>query len=133
MSSDTSAVRSFKSETEAHLARSKLESVGIKAIVHRFSRYRAIASGGFILKVHPKDLKRARALLSKIDGEVDMDEYVSSDDDTYLRCPKCDSVNVNTQPLTGGKRWLAILLIGIPLMFIKRSYTCRKCSHTWIG
>jgi len=132
MSSDNTTVKTCRSETEAHLARSLLESAGIKATVHRFSRYRAIAGGGFLLKVHPKDLKRARAVLDKIDHEVDMDEYISSDDGTYRRCPKCDSANVEVKRLTGEKLWVAIFLIGIPLLFMKREYTCRKCGHGWV-
>jgi len=132
MSSGASTVKSFKSEMEAHLAQSKLESVGISATVNRFSRYRAMASGGYILKVHPKDLKRARAVLDKIDREIDMDQYISSDDDTYRRCPKCDSVNVEVKRFTRRKLWVAIFLIGIPLLFMKREYTCRKCGHGWV-
>jgi len=132
MSSGASTVKSFKGEMEAHLARSKLESVGISATVNRFSRYRAMAGGGYILKVHPKDLKRARAVLGKIDREIDMDEYVSSDDGTYRRCPKCDSVNIEVKRLAGEKLCMAIFLIGIPLLFMKREYTCRKCGHGWV-
>jgi hypothetical protein len=127
-----STVKSFKSEVEAHLAQSKLKSVGISADVNRFSRYRAMASGGYTVRVDPKDLKRARAVLDKIDHDVDMDEYISSDDDTYRRCPKCDSVNVEAERLAGGKLWMSILLIGIPLIFMKRNYTCRKCQHGWV-
>ena len=133
MSSDTSTVKACRSETEAHLARSLLESAGIKATVHRFSRYRAIAGGGFLVKVQPMDLGRARSILKKTDRETDMDEYISSDDESYHRCPECDSVNVDVEPLAGAKLWLSVLLIGIPLLFMKRNHTCRKCKHAWIG
>jgi len=132
MSSDNTTVKTCKSEAEAHLAQSMLESAGIKAGVHRFSRYRAIGGGGYLVKVGPRDLARARAILKKTDRETDMDEYVSSDDDSYKRCPKCDSVNVDVEPLAGATLWLTVLLIGIPLLFMKRNYTCRKCKHAWI-
>ncbi len=124
-------VRSFKSETEAHLARTKLANMGIEATVHRFSRYRAVASGGYVIKVRHQHLKRAQAILAKLDKEVDMDEYISSDDDSYVRCPKCQSVNINKLPL--GKLVLAgcIVLMGIPLLFLKRDRQCRKCGHAW--
>ena len=132
MSSDTNTVKTCKSETEAHLARSLLESAGIKAAVHRFSRYRAMAGGGYLVKVSPRDMGRARSVLKKTDRETDMDEYVSSDDDTYTRCPECNSVNVDVEPLAGAGLWLTVLLAGIPLLFMKRTHTCRKCKHVWV-
>jgi len=131
MPNDLETVKTFKSEMEAHVARSKLESAGIMATVNRFSRYRALASGGYLLKVRPADLKKALAIFAKLDGEVDMDEYVSSDDDTYDRCPECDSVNVKAAPLPLPLLALSILGAGIPLLFIKRDWKCRKCSHEW--
>ena len=132
MSGGNPTVRSFKSETEAHLARSKLASMGIEATVHRFSRYRAVASGGYLLKVRPSDLSRARGILKKLDRDVDMDEYVSSDDESYARCPQCHSVNVTVEPLSGKLLALTVLFAGIPLFFLKRDRRCRKCGHTWM-
>lgn len=133
MSSDTVVAKTCKSEAEAHLASSLLESSGIKASVHRFSRYRAIAGGGYLVKVSPRDLGRAKSILKKTDRETDMDEYVSDDDDSYTRCPKCNSVNITVTPLAGAALWLTVLLIGIPLLFIKRGHKCRKCGHAWIS
>ena len=128
---DKDTVKSFKSEMEAHLARSKLAASGIKATVHRFSRYRALASGGYLLKVRPDQAARARAILKRFDSDVDMDEYVSSDDETYERCPKCQSVNIHAEPLPPRQWWLSMLLLGIPLLLVKRDWKCDKCSHTW--
>ena len=133
MSTDTTTVKTCKSETEAHLAMSLLASAGIKANVHRFSRYRAIAGGGYLVKVSPKDIGRARSILKKTDRETDMDEYISSDDDSYTRCPKCNTVNVDAEPLAGARFWLTVLLIGIPLLFMKRKHTCRKCGYEWVA
>jgi len=131
MTDGTRVVKSFKSEAEAHLACSRLNAEGIQAAVHRFSRYRAIASGGWLLRVHANDFARAESILKRINPEIDMDEYVSSDDDTYRRCPACRSVNVLTAPLPPRLRWLAVLGLGIPLLFIQRDRTCRKCGHKW--
>lgn len=125
-------VRSFSSEAEAHLARSVLASSGIEASVNRFSRYRAIASGGYQLKVSERDYRRALAILEKCDKPVDMDEYVDADDTSYRRCPSCDSVNVAVAPLRSGQFLFALAGLGIPLIFIKRDWTCRKCGHGWV-
>lgn len=131
MSSDLVVAKACKSETEAHLAQSMLESAGVRAFVNRFSRYRAMSGGGYLVKVHARDVNRAKSILRKTNKEIDMDEYVSDDDDTYRRCPKCDSVNVVVAPLTGSRLWVTVLLIGIPLLFFSRDYSCRKCKHAW--
>ena len=131
MAEGTETVKSFKSELEAHLARTKLRDVGIEGSVNRFSRYRAMAAGGYQLKVHAKDLARARAILGKLDTEVDMDEYVSSDDASYARCPNCESVNVVADPFPRSVFWPSLLLLGIPLLLMKRDWRCRKCGHGW--
>jgi len=132
MASHTETVMSFKSEMEAELARSKLASVGIESGVHRFSRYRALASGGYQLKVAVADLARAHAVLNKVvQTAIDMDEYASSDDDTYARCPTCRSVNVEARPLSTPVCLLSIILLGIPFLFISRDWSCRKCGYSW--
>jgi hypothetical protein len=125
-------VHTFASEIEAHLARSRLEADGIPATVHRFSRYRAIASGGYTLRVSARDFRRAKAVLDRCDAPIDMDEYVDENDDSYKRCPACRSVNVAAAALPRNTRRLVILAFGIPLLFIKRDWACRKCGHTWI-
>ena len=132
MSTHTETVMSFKSEMEAHLAQSKLSSSGIKSTVHRFSRYRALASGGYQLKVSTRDFAQARTILNKVaDAEVDMDEYVSDDDESYTRCPVCRSVNVQAEPLSTQVFLLCVVLLGLPFLFIARDWSCRKCGHRW--
>jgi hypothetical protein len=62
-----------------------------------------------------------------------MDEYVSSDDETYIRCPACSSVNVRTTALGGKYLLLALLSLGVALFFTKRDRTCAKCGTCWRG
>lgn len=131
MLDDSMTVQSFSSEIEAHLARTMLKSAGIEATVHRFSRYRAMAAGGYVLKVAPPQFKRASKILEKMAQPVDMDEYISSDDESVRRCPSCQSANVEARPLPAKLLALGILGLGVPLLFIKRDRTCRKCGHTW--
>ena len=125
--------KSFSSEAQAHLAQGLLLSRGIKSTVHRFSRYRSIASGGWLLKIAPADFARAQKVLEESDTEVDMDEYVDKEDTSYRRCPKCGSVNVQGHPLPGSLKLIAIVGLGIPLLFISRDWTCKKCQHAWRG
>ncbi|HPC16211.1 MAG TPA: hypothetical protein PLC72_07275 [Candidatus Hydrogenedentes bacterium] len=132
MNSDSETVMSFQSEMEACLAQSKLASMGIRARVHRFSRYRSLASGGYQLKVARSDLDRARHILNETAGaEIDLDEYISSDDESCPRCPACRSANVDVQPLPLGVSLFAIALLGLPFLFIHRDWSCRKCHAHW--
>ena len=130
---DDNTVKTFSSETEAHLARSLLATHGIQATVHRFSRYRAIAAGGWLLKVNFRDIQRAQLILKSTEKEVDMDEYVDPDDPAYRHCPACQSVRVTAEPLHGMRLLVAILFLGIPLLIIPRQWSCKKCGHTWEG
>jgi hypothetical protein len=124
-------LKSFSSEAEARLAQGLLTSRGIESGVHRFSRYRAMASGGWQLKVAEFDQKRAAAVLNEAAGPVDMDEYVDPDDSSYRRCEKCGSVMITAAPLPNRLKLLAAIGLGIPLFFIPRNWTCSKCRHTW--
>lgn len=124
-------VASYSNEAEAELAVGRLACDDIKAEVHRFSRYRAMGAGGYLLKVESADLGKARRILGAIDRQIDMDEYVDPGDTSYRRCPKCKSANV-----TAGPRPLAVvlasaLLLGVPLLFVPRDWSCRKCGHGW--
>ena len=124
-------IASYSNEAEAELAAGRLASDDIKAEVHRFSRYRAMGAGGYQLKVESADLKVARQILSGIEREIDMDEYVDPDDTSYRRCPKCRSVNVTAGPRPLGVVLASVLLLGTPLLFLPRNWSCRKCGHAW--
>ena len=131
MDSGRETIRSFATEMEACLARAKLEQDGIAASVHFFSRYRAMAGAGYVLKVAVRDAARAKQVLDALDRDVDMDEYVDGDDDSLRRCARCHSVNVLPLPL--GRKGLvaAILTCGAALLVLKRAWRCRKCGHEW--
>lgn len=133
MAGDHVTIRSFGSEAEASLAAGRLAQKGIKATFGRISRYKAMAGGGYSLRVPAHQAEKATRILNKLSGDIDMDEYVDADDTSYRRCPACQSVNLAVGPLTSGERTAAILSAGIALAFIKRDRTCKKCGHTWRG
>lgn len=124
-------VASFSSETDACLALGRLQVDSIQGDVNRFSRYRAMGAGGYQLKVESADLAAARRILGSVEREIDMDEYVDADDTSYTRCPQCRSVNVTAAPRAVKVVVASLLLLGLPLLFIPRDYSCRKCGHTW--
>ena len=88
------ALQRYPESASACLVKSMLESEGITSTVHRVSRYAGMGGSGYVLKVGPDDVARARALIDATPGEVDMDEYVDADDTSYRRCPRCQSVMV---------------------------------------
>lgn len=133
MSADKETVQTYSSEVEAVLARQTLARHEIEATVHRFSRYRAMSGGGFLLKAAPEEMDRAQRILKKLEGDVDLDEYVDENDTSYSRCPTCGSVNIVTGPLRAGQRIIAMLTLGTALMFMKRDRTCKKCQAQWFG
>ncbi len=124
-------VASFSNEAEAELAAGRLACDDIKAEVRRFSRYRAMTSGGYQLRVESADLRKARQILGDIEKEIDMDEYVDADDTSYTRCPKCNSVNVTAGPRPLATVLGSLLLVGLALLFTPRNWSCRRCGHTW--
>jgi len=120
-------LQSYSSEAEAQLVCGMLAGHGIAASVGRYSRYRAMAAGGWLLRVSDADYGRARTLLEKTRGGPDMDEYVDPDDMSYRRCPTCRSVNVVGAELP----FLKALASAFKL--IAREWRCSKCGHTWLA
>ncbi len=123
----------YPESASACLVKSMLESEGITSTVHRVSRYAGMGGSGYVLKVGPDDVARARALIDATPGEVDMDEYVDADDTSYRRCPRCQSVMVSREAMTGPQRFLMLSTLGVAWFFLVKSYTCRKCGAVWQG
>jgi hypothetical protein len=128
---DNGLVKGYKTEFEANLACATLQRAGIQAKVHRFSRYRALAGSGYLVKTDLESVPKARILLDKIETGVDLDEYIDETDTSYRRCPKCRSANVEARPLSGGLTLLAVATLGIALFFIHRDWRCGKCGQHW--
>ena len=131
MNESRETVRVFGSELEAHLARTLLEKHAIDSTVLRISRYRAMAGGGYGLRVPHDRLKEARRLLGELNNPVDMDEYIDADEPGHRRCPRCSSVNISAVPLPTKWFVMTFLSAGLLLFFLKRDWNCRKCGHHW--
>lgn len=123
----------YPESASASLVKSMLEAEGIKASVHRVSRYAGMGGSGYVLKVGHDDFARARELLDTTATEVDMDEYVDADDTSYRRCPRCQSVMVSREAMTGPQRFLMLSTLGVAWFFLVKSFTCRKCGAVWQG
>ncbi len=117
---------------EAQLALAKLQSEGIPCTLA--DEHVANMAYPLIidvkLQVMPDDLERAAALLKKRTPLPDVDP-----DEDYLdeawRCGRCRSTNVGYVPLSVELRLLSLLLLGLPLLFIRRVKICQDCHHSW--
>ncbi|MEK7794694.1 MAG: hypothetical protein AAB353_09195 [Candidatus Hydrogenedentota bacterium] len=124
-------LRHFSNSVEADLARTRLQADGIHATVQKTSRYRAMSGGGYILRVPHHEIAHAQEIIGPINRAIDMDEYVDANDESYRRCPKCRSVNVEVVPLTPGQRRTVLMTLGLAFPFVKRCHVCTRCSVEW--
>ena len=46
-------------------------------------------------------------------------------------CPKCKSDNVAVNKKTGYVFVISLLLLGLPIPFIKKKYYCFDCENEW--
>lgn len=71
----------------------------------------------------------ARAPALQYDETPDEDAEPAEAEPT--RCPRCDSTEVYYEKFSRPMIFLSILLLGIPLPFLSRRWTCRNCELTW--
>ena len=125
-------VRSFRDPIDAELAKSLLESQGIRAFV--FDQYftginwlYSLALGGVKVKVDEGDLESAReALRSSEDAELD----AAPESDDADVCPACGSREIEAAPIQRVSKF-ASLWIGLPIPLGRGVDRCRSCGHTW--
>lgn len=143
-------IASYSQTYEAHIARSFLESHGVEGFIadeHLVSAnwLYSNAIGGVRLQVRTRDVKAAQALLASheralaedsldIDwGEVDpsWSDEVREESDSVYSCPQCRCSDVYYEAFSRRLIFLSILLLGIPLPFLSRTWICDRCGHRW--
>jgi hypothetical protein len=145
-------VASCSEPIEGHLLRTRLEAEGIRCFVadeHTVSAnwFYSNAIGGVKLQVRESDLDSARDIListleEREQGGADFDWSAINPDWTFddedqpgskdqYCCPQCDSTEVFYQKFSKPWVFLSILLLGIPLPFLSREWSCRSCGATW--
>lgn len=144
-------VASYSQVYEAHIARSFLENHGVDGFIadeHMVSTnwLYSNAIGGVRLQVRHRDVKMATDLLadheralrhdgdSEIDwGQVDPDwsEETREESDSVYSCPECRCSDVYYEAFSRRLIFLSILLLGIPLPFLSRTWICDRCGNRW--
>ena len=130
-------VETFDNHTDAHLRRSKLESMGIKCFLFDENMISLnplwnLTVGGIKLKIAENDLDQ----YIEISQELNTKPFLDWDDNTVV-CPKCGS----TKLIAGFKSFkgvsgilsltITFLLMVYPIYY-KTVFKCKDCSNEFV-
>lgn len=133
---------SFSNPLDAHILRGRLEAEGVEChladehIVAANWLY-ANAVGGVKLQVRREQVDAAAQILEQV-SPPGADGAAEACDDNPVQapgasraCPHCHSKNVHYERFA--RRWvfLSWLLLGFPLPFLRRKWSCDDCEHAW--
>jgi hypothetical protein len=125
-------VASFREAYQAHLAKGKLETEGISAIV--LDEYLvginwmySQAIGGVKVQVPEADYERAHKIL---EGDYAEDLIALDPERSMDSCPECGSPSISVHPYS---RWWLIpsLLFLCPVFFGRKKWNCNSCGAVW--
>jgi len=128
-------VATFGEAIEAQLCRATLSSSGIRSFVpdehvSTLNPHYMGATAGIRVQVQKADAERAIEILGAApppDPHSDEDEEEPLEDDGP-RCPLC-SARYSYYEWSPGQKLLLVLFVGLPLLFLKKSWHCRRCDH----
>jgi Putative prokaryotic signal transducing protein len=126
-------VRVFRDLPEAMLAKSVLNSAGIRCVLDDTNTigmnwFWSNAIGGVKLRVSQEDAAAANELLNQAPPESF--DAGSAGEFTQPRCPSCGSLEVSFQELVKPIAGLS-LYIGLPAPVHRTGWNCRMCGHRW--
>lgn len=126
---------------EAHLAKGVLEAEGFEVQIKdemtaQVNNFYSTAIGGVKLLVSEADAKRAYAVLEEAgyikEKEAEKDKKLETFTKEYAHsCPYCQSDDVIRKKTPGYIVLFSILLLGLPLPFMKKTYYCFDCKREW--
>lgn len=109
-------IATFRIAVEADLAIGKLESEGIECFLADEFAGHYLTGGGIKLQVSDTDAQRAVEILGDFStlGEAS-EESPSEPEDDAPRCPRCDSIAVDS----------------LGFSFLKKKWKCESCGYQW--
>jgi hypothetical protein len=121
-------IATFTKPEDAHLMRLRLGAAGIEAFVqdeHLVQIYPLYANafGGVRLQVADEDVSAVRETLVEDPG-------LPPDADVE-RCPRCGSPVHEVERFSRWFAFLSLLVIGIPILILRRRKRCVDCLYTW--
>jgi len=136
-------IATFHELTAAHILKGRLEAEGILCFlgdehIVGVQPFYAVAVGGVKLKVTESDVAEAKAILARIQGGNSEFDYDSIELAPPLQehvpartCPNCGSDHVGEEKYNKTVFSISYLLLGFPLPFLSRKFTCYECGHRW--
>ncbi len=111
---------------EADALSSHLQREGIPAFVpdqYVATTYPMHGAGlGIRVQVDESDVSRAREILK---------EELPPEQLALFECPECGSDAVCYEAVSKRFIYLTVLLLGLPLLWLKQEYLCEDCGHKW--
>jgi hypothetical protein len=130
-------VATYNNPWEAHLARTKLESEGISALVlddqtASINWFYSHTTGGVRLQVRQADAEQAIQLLNTDAGEEPaMQKTYSTLKPPAPVCPACGGPHIRPMKFSLRMILLSLLLLGLPLLLSHRRAICLDCGRQW--
>jgi hypothetical protein len=128
-------VATFTSPWEAQLARARLESEGIVAMIADENLIRmdwmiSAAVGGVKLQVGEADAHAAVEALHRTERLPEL-YLLRQEEAPARRCPGCRSEDLYLERWSRGLFLVGTLLLGFPLPLLRRRWHCRQCREVW--
>ena len=131
---DLVTLRIYDTPVEAHLLKTKLESIGVKVVLQDenmssiYPFYSVMKSGGVKLLIHPMDLERSLEIIQAIE-----ETPYTREDDSVLKCPNCGSVEFYSgwASQNGFQSILGSILAVMGFAGFRSSktvYRCKRCD-----
>jgi hypothetical protein len=118
-------IATFANYWEANLAKGKLESAGIPAVLDGenvaagLGTWYGNAVGGVKLRVTAIDVERALAALPRrVRARI-------------VRCPKCSGIDTRQVDFSPGVKMMFLLMLGLPYLFVEKPWACTSCGNVW--
>jgi rubredoxin len=138
MSAELVTIATFGEVTAAQLCRATLSASGVRAFVadehlSTLNPHYMGASAGIRVQVRKADEARALEILAAAapaaEDEEEEDEDESSAEDGP-RCPRCGA-RYSYYEWSSWQVVLIALLLGLPLLFMSKQWSCRRCHHRY--
>ena len=125
-------IANFDEYTKAEITKIALEREGIQCFlsgenfVATYWLYSRI-EGGIKLYIKESDKQKALEILKNINQSENADADKSYD----IRCPKCNSTDIDYARYSRLTFFISILLFRLPITYPHKRYTCKSCGHKW--
>ena len=136
---DLVTVATFGEVLQAQMCRATLAAGGVRAFVadehaSTLNPHYMGAANGIRVQVRGVDVPRALEILKHAATPAEGEEDAGDEDhehDDGPRCPRCEA-RYSYFEWSPGQVLLLVLLLGLPLLFLRKGWHCRRCDHRFL-